>query len=75
MSKYNRLTSVNECKVIQVIEVIGIVGNGEIGNPIREVAEYFTLDGKLLARFNDFKGELDKGVWIDEPTPTKQEEK
>ena len=65
MSEYNRLTSVNECKVIKVIEVRSVVGDGTSGYPIREVVEYYTLDGKRLARFNDFTDELANGVWID----------
>lgn len=40
----------DECKVIQVIETsILRRGKGVIGDPIRVITQYWSLDGKLLA--------------------------
>lgn len=36
-------------KVIEVIEVKTTIGKGVVGNPYREIIEYYTLDGKLIA--------------------------
>lgn len=36
-------------RLIQIIEVVTTKGKGVPGDPIRQVAEYWTLDGKLLA--------------------------
>lgn len=40
----------NHCKVIQVIETnLRTRGDGTSKNPIRNIVEYWTLDGRLLA--------------------------
>jgi len=61
MSKFTRLTGVNEAKVIEVIEVKSIAGEGVEGNPIYEVTEYYSLDGELLARHNPLKPDKELG--------------
>lgn len=62
MSKFTRLTGVNEVKVIEVIEVKSITGEGVTDSPIYEVTEYYSLDGELLARHNPLKPDKDLGV-------------
>ncbi len=62
MSKrFTRFTGVNELKVIQVVEVKSLAGDGEPGRPIYQVTEYYSLDGELLARHNPLKPDLDLG--------------
>ncbi len=41
--------SVNEAKVIQVIETVSRIGKGTEEDPCRLVTEYWSLDGELLA--------------------------
>ncbi len=36
-------------RVIQVIETVSLAGDGTDTNPVYEVHQYWTLDGKLLA--------------------------
>ena len=62
---FERLTPINECKVIQVIQVKSIVGEGDtVGTPIRQIVEYYGLDGELLARYDSLlNGKLEQGVW------------
>jgi len=48
--KHKRLSNVNEARVIKVIEVKSLVGEGTAENPIREITEYFSFDGERIAR-------------------------
>ena len=63
---FERLTNVDECRVIQVVEIKSLVGEGDnTGTPSRQITEYFSLDGKRLARIDRY---LDDslhalGVW------------
>lgn len=53
-----RKSNVDEVRVIQVVQVKSITGDGtgEPGHsPIRQIKEYFTLDGELLARVDPWK--------------------
>ena len=50
--KHQRLSFVDEVKMIEVIEVKSIVGDGTKEYPITQIVEYFTPDGKRLARIN-----------------------
>lgn len=61
--KFTRLTGVNEAKVIQVIEIKSLAGEGEEGRPMYQVTEYYSLDGELLARHNPLKTNLELGEW------------
>lgn len=61
MSKFTRLTGVNEAKVIKVIEVKSVAGEGVESAPFYEVTEYYSLDGALLARHNPLKPDKDLG--------------
>lgn len=48
-----RKSNVDQVKVIQVIEVLSITGDGdgEPGHsPIRQIKEYYSLEGELLTR-------------------------
>lgn len=44
-----RRSNINSARTLTVIEVCSVIGLGE-GEIAREVLEYFTLDGELLAR-------------------------
>ncbi len=61
MSKFTRLTGVNEAKVVEVMEIKSLAGAGGEDYPFYEVTEYYSLDGKLLARHNPIKPDLDLG--------------
>ena len=61
MSKFTRLTGVNEAKVLQVIEIKSLAGSGIEGAPYYEVTEYYSLDGTLLARHNPIDPDLERG--------------
>ena len=41
---------VRSCKVVKVLQVEHLVGMGTMGSVCRMVREYWTLDGKLIAR-------------------------
>lgn len=58
---FTRLTGVNNAKVIEVIEVKSLAGDGVEGRPFYEVTEYYSLDGELLARHNPLKPDKDLG--------------
>jgi len=62
MEKFTRLTPINQVKIIEVVQVISLIGKGITGNPIREVTEYYSLDGNLLARTN-IDTDLTIGIW------------
>lgn len=62
--EFTRLTPINECKVIEVIEVKSLVGNGTHESPIVEITEYYSLDGVRLARYVPSETELAPGVWV-----------
>jgi hypothetical protein len=64
---FERLSNVNTCKVIQVIEVKSLVGVGDgSGTPKREINEYFTTSGELLARRDMLiEPTLENGVWTE----------
>lgn len=63
---FTRLTGVNEVKVMQVVEVKSLAGNGVEGDPMYEVIEYYTFDGQLLARHNPLKPDKKLGVFSEE---------
>lgn len=55
---------INACRVVTVVEVVSLVGSGDLADPVREVVEYYAFDGELLAR--RLRGEsLPLGVWSD----------
>ena len=61
--QFTRLTPINECKVIKVIEVKSLVGDGVAGSPIKEIREYYSLDGVRLARYVPNETDLGFGIW------------
>lgn len=63
MGKFTRLTGVNSVKVVQVVEVKSLAGDGEKASPMYEVTEYYSFDGQLLARHNPTKPDKELGVW------------
>lgn len=66
MSSFSRNTGVNQVKLIEVIEVKSLAGEGKPGSPYYEVTEYYSLGGELLARHNPTKPDKDLGTWSDE---------
>lgn len=63
MSRFTRLTGVNEAKVVKVIEVKSLAGDGTKEHPNYEVTEYYSFDGELLARHNPIKPDKELGDW------------
>lgn len=49
MTTYQRASNVDSASVIQVIQVFSVTGAGVEGDPIRQIVEYYSLDGELLA--------------------------
>lgn len=61
---FERLTNIHEAKLIEVIEIKSLVGEGdEDGSPIREIREYYSKEGELLARYDHLLDDLGFGVW------------
>ncbi|MBQ8297679.1 MAG: carboxypeptidase [Ruminococcus sp.] len=48
MSKSNN-SGCKQAEVVQVIKTRTIVGTGTENDPVREVVQYWDLDGKLIA--------------------------
>ena len=61
-NKHTRLSNVDELEVIQVVRVKSIVGEGTKAEPVRQITEYFSLEGVRLARidFDDHPEEIHK---------------
>lgn len=55
MTTYQRASSVDAASVIQVIQVCSITGAGVEGDPVRQIVEYYSLTGELLARRDPHK--------------------
>nr|DAG62127.1 MAG TPA: hypothetical protein [Caudoviricetes sp.] len=55
---HDRQIGCTSAKVIQVVVTIGPVGSGVEGDPVREVAKYWSLDGKLLAQSDPYRGSI-----------------
>lgn len=49
MKKLN-LQETKSARVIQVIETVSLAGDGTDESPLYEVRQYWSLDGKLLAK-------------------------
>lgn len=50
------IQDVRKAKVIEVIEVISLRGLGaEENDPVREITQYWSLEGKLLAEFDSWR--------------------
>lgn len=64
---FERLSNVDEVRVIEVVEVKSLVGIGDgVGTPSRQITEYFSKNGELLARQDPYlNGKLENGVWTD----------
>lgn len=63
MGKFTRLTGVNEARVIEVVQVRSLAGDGTNENPFYEVTEYYSFGGELLARHNPLKQDRELGAW------------
>ncbi len=48
--KTPNLHEAKSARVMQVIETVTLAGEGTDASPVYEVRQYWTLDGKLLAR-------------------------
>lgn len=62
MKRYKRLTSIDGIRVVEVIEITSVVGDGTDGNPVRQVIEYYSMGGIRLAR-HTYDDNLDKTVY------------
>ena len=49
-----RKSNVDEVKVIEVVQVKSLFGEGTKESIGRQIIEYYTLDGELLSRVDDF---------------------
>lgn len=49
------ISKVREAKVIKVIRVVSRAGKGEPDDPCRQLIEYFSEDGELLATKDEWK--------------------
>lgn len=65
MSRFHRNSNVDSARVIEVLEITSIVGEGTKHEPVRQVVEYFSPEGKLLAR-HDAETAFSLGVWHDD---------
>ena len=45
-----RQSNVRQAKQVQVLEVRSVIGAGVPGDPVRELVEYFSLEGERLAQ-------------------------
>lgn len=54
MAKPIRANETRSAKVIQVIETKTVVGLGVQSDPVREITQYWGLDGCLLAKVDEF---------------------
>lgn len=59
--KYTRISNVDTAEVIKVIKIESIAGEGTHKDPVHTVTEYFSLDGKRLAR-TTYKSKTEKIV-------------
>jgi hypothetical protein len=53
-----RVSNVNSVRILEVIEVRSICGAATEADPVREVVEYFSMDGVLLARHDSRSDDL-----------------
>lgn len=47
---FPRLNDLRKVHIIQVIEVVRVIGEGTDEDPARMIYEYFDFEGKLLSR-------------------------
>lgn len=66
MRTFIRNSNVDSAKLIQVIAVESVAGNGTEDNPFHRVYEYYSVDGDLLARTDNTEA-LQQGKWEDKP--------
>lgn len=52
--KFKISQEAKSARVIQVIETVTLAGDGTDANPVYEVHQYWTLDGDLLAKNDQF---------------------
>ena len=51
----HRISRVNDVQVIQVIKVVSLTGGHGKDDPYRDLHEYYSMDGELLARVDRYK--------------------
>ncbi len=73
-NKHIRLSNTDGAKVIKVIRVESLVGEGTAENPARQITEYFSLKGKRLARV-DYQNEVEDIHKWENLTETKRQVK
>lgn len=50
-------TGCNKAETVTVIKTVTVVGNGTKENPVRNVVEYWTLEGELLCSSEERKAD------------------
>jgi len=53
---FKRMSDLRTVKIREVIEVVRVVGEGTDDSPARLIQEYYSFDGKILARNDGFAG-------------------
>ena len=56
--KMERRSNVDSVEIIQVIRVYSLIGKGADDSPMRQLTEYWSMDGKLMFRVD----QLEEGV-------------
>ena len=54
MAEYLRTDGIRSIGVIQVIETKTVIGLGVPSDPVREITQYWDMDGNLLAEADEF---------------------
>lgn len=56
--KYTRDSNINSVKIVQMIKIESLIGAGTASDPVRQITEYYTMDGQIVGRrdygFGDF---------------------
>lgn len=47
--QFKRSSNVNSVEVVQMIKVNSLVGTGTVDNPVRQITEFYTMDGQLVS--------------------------
>ncbi len=67
MSKHKRLSNVNAAEVIEVVKVTSTTGEGTKEDVVRIITEYFSLEGKRLARVDTTRDNVEEiHEWTDD---------
>jgi hypothetical protein len=42
------MSAIRQVEVVEVLKTVSVYGRGVAGDPVREITQYWTLDGELL---------------------------